>query len=404
MGELGEKYGYGHTDTGEMLAVADPNEVWTVRDHARRPAVDARERQARRGLVRPARPRRPRRRLRRTSRASARSTSRSPTISWPRRTSSSWPIDMKFFDPKAGKPFNWKKAYNPTDVSAANTDGARVRLWRFLTLVAPSQKFSPETLNEDLPFSVKPDKKLSVRDVMWHDPGQDRGHALLAGPGHPGRAVPEPQLPALRLRARGQALQHAPRHRRQPGRVRHRHPEPGLAAGSRRRSRLAGLGRPGHVLLHAPLRGGHGPDPALVRDRRPLGPSTGTRPAGPSTTSISTPRSPTTWPSRTSGPPRRTYEDPAVERTRCDRQGRPGPLQEGPGARGRQFLTDYCLANVDRVLAAWWQLGDDLLVKYNHMWVYDKATRKRGPLKFPDWWLKLLVEYNQLNPQPATKK
>ena len=30
------------------------------------------------------------------------------------------------------------------------------------------------------------------------------------------------------------------------------------------------------------------------------------------------------------------------------------------------FLTDYCLANVDRVLAAWWQLGDDLLVKYNH--------------------------------------
>jgi len=28
MGELGEKYGYGFTDTGEMLAVADPNEVW----------------------------------------------------------------------------------------------------------------------------------------------------------------------------------------------------------------------------------------------------------------------------------------------------------------------------------------------------------------------------------------
>jgi len=28
MGELAEKYGYGFHDTGEMLAVADPNEVW----------------------------------------------------------------------------------------------------------------------------------------------------------------------------------------------------------------------------------------------------------------------------------------------------------------------------------------------------------------------------------------
>ena len=72
--------------------------------------------------------------------------------------------------------------------------------------------------------------------------------------------------------------------------------------------------------------------------------------------------------------------------------------------RRQSVLTDYCLANIDHILAAWWQLGDDLLVKYNHMWVFDKATRKRGPLKFPDWWLKLLVEYNQLAPQPAAKK
>ncbi|MDH4273388.1 MAG: C69 family dipeptidase, partial [Candidatus Aminicenantes bacterium] len=28
MGELAEKYGYGFTDTGEMLALSDPNEVW----------------------------------------------------------------------------------------------------------------------------------------------------------------------------------------------------------------------------------------------------------------------------------------------------------------------------------------------------------------------------------------
>jgi len=34
------------------------------------------------------------------------------------------------------------------------------------------------------------------------------------------------------------------------------------------------------------------------------------------------------------------------------------------------------------------------------MWVYDSKAKKRMPLKFPDWWLKLLVEYNKLQPQP----
>jgi len=33
MGSLAEKYGYGYTDTGEMLAVADPNEVWIFEIH-----------------------------------------------------------------------------------------------------------------------------------------------------------------------------------------------------------------------------------------------------------------------------------------------------------------------------------------------------------------------------------
>ena len=28
MGDLAVKYGYGHTDTGEMLSVSDPNEAW----------------------------------------------------------------------------------------------------------------------------------------------------------------------------------------------------------------------------------------------------------------------------------------------------------------------------------------------------------------------------------------
>jgi dipeptidase len=73
-------------------------------------------------------------------------------------------------------------------------------------------------------------------------------------------------------------------------------------------------------------------------------------------------------------------------------------------AQAGQFLTDYCLSNANRVIDAWWELGDQLLVKYNHLWVYDAKARKRGPMTFPDWWLKLLVEYNKLQPQPQEKK
>ena len=39
-------------------------------------------------------------------------------------------------------------------------------MWRFYDLVAPSKKFSPDLPNMDFPFSVKPDKKLSAQDVM----------------------------------------------------------------------------------------------------------------------------------------------------------------------------------------------------------------------------------------------
>jgi len=38
-------------------------------------------------------------------------------------------------------------------------------------------------------------------------------------------------------------------------------------------------------------------------------------------------------------------------------------------------------------------------VKYNKVWIYDPATRKRNPLKFPDWYLKELIRLNGLVPE-----
>ena len=45
--------------------------------------------------------------------------------------------------------------------------------------------------------------------------------------------------------------------------------------------------------------------------------------------------------------------------------------------------------NAAAVVSAWWKLGDALLVKFNKLWIYDVKARKRLPVKYPDWYLKL---------------
>ena len=73
-------------------------------------------------------------------------------------------------------------------------------------------------------------------------------------------------------------------------------------------------------------------------------------------------------------------------------------------AQARKFLTDYCINNANNVIQAWWQLGNELLVKYNHLWIYNVEKRTRERLEYPEWWLRALVEYNKLKPQPEKKK
>jgi dipeptidase len=72
--------------------------------------------------------------------------------------------------------------------------------------------------------------------------------------------------------------------------------------------------------------------------------------------------------------------------------------------QARQFLTDYSLNNANLVVNAWWNLGDELMVKYMHLWQYDVQQRSRKPLEYPEWWLRELVKYNQLQPQAEVKK
>ena len=165
MGSLAEKYGYGYTDTGEMLAVADPNEVWIFEIMPVGPLWTPES--GKPGAIWCAQ------RVPNDHVSVCPNESRigeidlsNPDYFMASSNVISYAVEHGYWDPKSGEPFNWKKAYCPKEGSAVSTNGARARLWRFFSLVAPSKNFSPDTPNMELPFSVKPDKKLSVKDVM----------------------------------------------------------------------------------------------------------------------------------------------------------------------------------------------------------------------------------------------
>ena len=65
--------------------------------------------------------------------------------------------DMGWWDPKSGKPFKFWEAYSGRKPFS-------LREYYVLSTLAPSLKLDKDAA--ELPFSVKPDKKLSVRDVL----------------------------------------------------------------------------------------------------------------------------------------------------------------------------------------------------------------------------------------------
>jgi dipeptidase len=91
------------------------------------------------------------------------------------------------------------------------------------------------------------------------------------------------------------------------------------------------------------------------------------------------------------------YEDGAIALTPAIEMTAQELYKESPD-KAVSFITDYCLQNADRVVDAWWKLGDDLLVKYNHLTIYNKETRESSRIGYPEWWLKLLVEFDKLVP------
>jgi len=87
-------------------------------------------------------------------------------------------IDRGWYDPKAGKPFIWQEAYAPPI-----SEGSLNRLWLIYSTLAPSLKEWPKRRLDPVtgeagapaepfegaafyPFSVRPERKISVQDVI----------------------------------------------------------------------------------------------------------------------------------------------------------------------------------------------------------------------------------------------
>ncbi len=372
MGGLAEKYGYGYTDRGEMLAVADSQEVWLFeimpvgplwKSGSGKPgAVWAAQRvpddqvavcpnESRIGAIDLSQPD--------TFMASAHYQSLA--------------VDQKLYDPKCGQPFSWKKAYNPAEGSAA-TNGRRARLWRFHSLVAPSLGLKPDLANMDFPFSVKPDKKLSVSDIMAITRDKSQGTAFDPVRGIRGGPFANPNI------YKGTRLISVPNAEY-------------TTITQTRNGLPAAVG--GIVWLafgaqdtscYVPLYAGitDVPTSFKVGDHFEFNRDSArwafdyvdfhTQPVySEAIKDVQALQA--------------KYEQSMVARIpEIDREALARLAKSPQEAAG--YLTGICLANAEEVVKAWWKLGDDLLVKYNHMATYeaDKRTRERGkPQPVPLW-------------------
>ena len=65
---------------------------------------------------------------------------------------------------KKGEPFNYSKIFDPEPYGYPHYQSRRE--WRAFSLLKPSEKFPVKDRYEAYPFSIKPDKKLTPRDIM----------------------------------------------------------------------------------------------------------------------------------------------------------------------------------------------------------------------------------------------
>jgi dipeptidase len=274
-------------------------------------------------------------------------------------------------------------------------------MWRFFDLVAPSQKFSPDTPNMELPFSVKPDKKISVQDVMNLTRDKYQGTMYDPAAGLRGGPFKNPNY----------------------------HPRPVKVGDTTYNTpRTIGVNRAEYTTL------------TQCRDWLPdaIGGIVWIA-FGAQDTACYMPfyigineippsfeigdhwefnRNSARWAfdyvdfhtlvaySHAIEDVKKCqdyWEGGAVERTAAI-DALANDLYKKDPEKASQFLNDYCNSNANAVVNAWWKLGDDLLVKYRGLSIYDTEKRTRSNLPYPEDWLKEVIRYHKLPVQKPRKK
>jgi len=399
MGSLAEKYGYGHHDGGEMLAVADPDEVWVFEIMPAGPLWTPQS--GKPGAVWCAQ------RVPDDEVSVCPNESRigeidlkNPDYFMASPNAISFAVDNGFYDPKSGEPFSWKKAYSPAEGSAASTQGRRGRLWRFFDLAAPSRKLSPETPNMNLPFSVKPDRKLSLQDVIDFTRDKYKGSRFDPASGLKAGPFANPSyFQGFRLNDKSytnaRCISVSNAEYTTITQCRKWLPDPiggivWLAFGTQDTSC--------YLPLYAGIK--EIPSSFSIGDHWDFN------------------RESARWAfdyvdfhtqlvysyaiedvkkARADWEAAAIARVPAIDKTALE-------LYRQDPSLAFEFLTDYCLNNAHKAIDAWWELGDRLLVKYNHLRIYDSEKRKADRLNFPEWWLRMIVEQDKIEPLPPRER
>jgi len=309
-------------------------------------------------------------------------------------------VEKGLWDPESGTPFNWKRAYSPAEGSAASTQARRGRMWRFFDLVAPSREFSAEIPNMGFPFSVQPDEKLSLKRVIALMRDKYQGSEYDPAGGLRGGPFANPNY-YKGFRVDGE-----------------RYLGPRCISVNNVEYTSVAVCRDwlpdsigGVVWLafgaqdtscYMPLYAGvtRIPRSFSIGDHWKFDRESARWAFDYTDFHTQVAYSPAIKDVQAA---QAEWEDGAIDRTPAmDAAAR--ALYEQDPALARQFITDYCNNNADKVVEAWWKLGDDLLVKYNHLRGYDAEKRKTRSLEFPDWWQKAVVEHDGLKPLERKKK
>lgn len=399
MGELAEKYGYGYLDSGEMLAVADPNEVWAFEIMPVGPLWTPKS--GKPGAVWCAQ------RVPDDHVSVCPNESRigeinleDPDYFMASPNVISFAVEQGFYDPESGEPFNWQRAYSPTKGSAVSSQARRGRVWRFFDLVAPSQEFSPETPNMDFPFSVRPDKKLSLKNLIALTRDKYQGTPFDPAKGLKGGPFSNPNY-YTGFTLEGSKF-NGPRcisvNKAEYTSItvcRDWLPDPiggmvWLSFGAQDTSCYMPIYAGITEIPHSFNIGDHWHfDRNSARwafDYVDFHTQVVYSLAIKDVQAFQL-----NWEEAA------INKGPAIENTALE-------LYKQDPSLSIEFLTEYCNTNAKKVIDAWWELGDKLLIKYNHFRVYETKNRTGESIKLPEWWNKAAAEHDKLKPVEKEEK